>query len=276
MIVFSHVPKTAGTSITSVIVEYLNLVHGPGRDDCLLYGREIPYDHLEPLEPVSPRVRFLSGHFRAPHYERLLAQTPFVFASFRDPFPRFCSGLEHVHRLITGGLPGKPEMLANGGRLLEALHRHRSDSRTILAAMREFRSVEVQPRGSRRILCHDGRLVAHARIESMELQRLCQKLAATTEDPAEALPRLMRVSKENIWPAGFFSTFTPTDMETLHGCFQECFADEVELGELFRRDVPSLFEDAPWARLLEGLLHGRSDLPLWSPPTIPDSLNAAA
>lgn len=276
MIVFSHVPKTAGTSITSVIVAFLNLVHGPGRDDCLLYGRELPYDCLDPLERVSPQVRFLSGHFRGPHYERLLAQKPFVFASFRDPFPRFCSGLEHVNRLIEGGLPAKPEMLANGGRFLEAMRMHRGEPRAILAAMREFRSVEVQRRGSRRILCHGGRLVAHARIESTEVQRLCQALADATDAPAETLPHLTRFSEQNIWPTTFFSTYTAADMQVVHDCFQECFADEVEIGALFRRDVPSLFEAEPWACLLEGLLHGRCDRPLWDPPAIPDSLNAAA
>ena len=45
MIVFAHVPKTAGTSITGVLMRFLTSVGVPA-SQMLLYGVRIPYTNL--------------------------------------------------------------------------------------------------------------------------------------------------------------------------------------------------------------------------------------
>lgn len=276
MIVFSHVPKTAGTSITSVIVAFLRDIAGATADQWMLFGREIPYGRTDLLERVPPRVRFLSGHFRGPHYEQLLPQQPFVFASMRDPFERFCSGLEHVHRLLEGDLPASAEMLSKGRHFLDEINHDRRDTARIEQAMRTYRKNEGPSLGRRRILAYGNRIVAHARIESTEVRMLCERLAATALSGHDALASLVAVSRENIWPAGWFADYTPEDFATLRTVFDIVFADELDLVKLFRTEVPSLFDETPWACFIAGLLHGRVPHPLWDPPEIPASLNAAA
>lgn len=276
MIVFAHVPKTAGTSITSVIVAFLRDVAGATADQWMLFGREIPYGRTDLLERVPPRVRFLSGHFRGPHYEQLLSQQPFVFASMRDPFERFCSGLEHVHRLLEGNLPASAEMLSKGRLFLDDINHDRRDAARIEQAMRAYRKNEGPSLGRRRILAYGNRLVAHARIESTDVKKLCERLAHLSPSPDATLASLIAVSQENIWPAGWFADYSPDDLATLRGVFNIVFADELELVNLFRTQVPSLFDDIPWDCFVAGLLHGLLPHALWAPPEIPESLNAAA
>lgn len=276
MIVFSHVPKTAGTSITSVIVAFLRDVAGATADQWMLFGREIPYVRTDLLERVPPQVRFLSGHFRGPHYEQLLPQQPFVFASMRDPFERFCSGLEHVHRLLEGNLPASTEMLSKGRHFLDEINHDRRDAVRIEQAMRAYRKNEGPSLGRRRILAYGNRLVAHARIESTDVLTLCERLAASAPSPDGALASLRAVSRENIWPAGWFADYSPEDLATLRAAFDIVFADEHDLARLFREEVPSLFDDRPWACFTGGLLHGQVPHPLWEPPEIPAALDAAA
>jgi hypothetical protein len=126
MIVFAHVPKTAGTSITGVLMRFLTSVGVPA-SQMLLYGVRIPYTNLEPLGQLPGEVRLLSGHFRGPHYEELLRIDPFIVASTRDPFERFCSGLEHTQRLLgSEEFYAKPEMLEKGGRWSHSTRRRRA------------------------------------------------------------------------------------------------------------------------------------------------------
>lgn len=276
MIVFAHVPKTAGTSITSVIVAFLRDVAGATADQWMLFGREIPYGRTDLLERVPSQVRFLSGHFRGPHYEQLLSQQPFVFASMRDPFERFCSGLEHVHRLLEGNLPASAEMLAKGRHFLDDINHDRGNAARIEQAMRAYRKNEGPSLGRRRILAYGNRLVAHARIESTDVRKLCERLAHLAPSQQDTLASLMAVSRENIWPAGWFADYSSDDLATLRAVFDIVFEDELELVHLFRSEVPSLFDDIPWNYFVSGLLHGQIPDALWLPPEIPDSLNAAA
>lgn len=275
MIVFAHVPKTAGTSITSVIVAFLRNVAGMTAENWLLYGREIPYDRVDLLEHPPKDLRFLSGHFRGPHYEHLLPRRPFVFASIRDPFERFCSGLEHVHRLIEGGLPASEEMLSKGRAFLDEIDRDRRDEARIATAMRTFRKKDGPSLG-RRILAYGERLVAHARIESTDVRQLCERLADASEDRDAVLASLIAVSNENIWPAEWFADYSTDDLRSLRNAFEVVFSDELALVRLFREEVPSLFDATPWDRFIGRLMHGGTANDLWEPPSIPESLNTAA
>lgn len=275
MIVFAHVPKTAGTSITSVIVSFLRDVVGATPSQWMLFGREIPYDRTDLLERLPAEVRFLSGHFRGPHYEQLLSQRPMVFASIRDPFERFCSGLEHVHRLLEGDLPASAEMLSKGRAFLDEINRDRRDSDGIERAMRAFRKKDGPSLG-RRILAYDNRLVAHARIESTEVRTLCERLADASPAPETTLATLLSVSRENVWPAGWFADYSADDLDVLRKTFTVVFADELELVRLFREEVPSLFEAGPWECFLSQLTTGLAAGELREPPEIPEWLNTAA
>jgi hypothetical protein len=276
MIVFAHVPKTAGTSITSVIVSFLRDVVGATASQWMLFGREIPYDRTDLLERLPSEVRFLSGHFRGPHYEQLLPQRPFVFASMRDPFERFCSGLEHVHRLLEGGLPASPEMLSKGRWFLDEINRDRRDGVRIEQAMRSYRKNEGPSLGRRRILAYGNRLVAHAKIESTEVRTLCERLADASPKRDTTLAMLLAVSRENVWPAGWFADYSAEDLTALEEAFATVFSDELELVRLFREEVPSLFEADPWECFLSRLATGRATGELREPPEIPEWLNTAA
>lgn len=252
MIVFAHVPKTAGTSITGVLMRFLTSVGVPA-SQMLLYGVRIPYTNLEPLGQLPGEVRLLSGHFRGPHYEELLRIDPFIVASTRDPFERFCSGLEHTQRLLgSEEFYAKPEMLEKGGRLLNELSAARGDHSATRAALLRYR--EVEQRGSRRYLVHEDRFVAKARIESTDVDRLCQGLADTTPQIPDLLATLRSVNQQNIWPKQYFVTFSETENEVIRSCFEECFEDEVAITAAFRREIRSVFEPDLWKTFTDGLL----------------------
>lgn len=251
MIVFAHVPKTAGTSITGVLMRYLTTIGVPA-SQMLLYGVRIPYADLEPLQRLPGEIRLLTGHFRGPHYEQLLARDPFIVASTRDPFERFCSGLEHTQRLLgTDEFYAKPEMLEKGGRLLHDLAEARGNRATTLDALVRYRKVEQ--RGSRRYLVHDDRFVAKARLESTEVDRLCQKLAEATPSVPDMLAILRGVNQLNIWPKQYFVAFSDTEIDVIRSCFQECFEEEVSLTARFRQEVRSLFEPDLWQTFIDAL-----------------------
>ena len=251
MIVFAHVPKTAGTSITGVLMRYLTSVNVPA-SQMLLYGVRIPYTDLEPLGNLPGEVRLLSGHFRAPHYEKLLACDPFIVGSTRDAFERFCSGLEHIQRLRSSNeFYALPEMLEKGGRLLDQLSEARGDHAAVREALMQYRHVER--RGSRRYLVHEDRFVAKARIESTEVDRLCEGLAEATPSVPDLLQTLRSVNQQNIWPKCYFDSYAEDDLATLRTCFEECFDDEVQLTAAFRREIRSVFEPDLWQTFLEGL-----------------------
>lgn len=253
MIVFAHVPKTAGTSITSVLMRFLARAAGVTPAQMLLYGVRIPYTDLEPLDRLPGDIRLLTGHFRAPHYEKLLLIDPFIVASARDPFERFCSGLEHVHRLRRSDeFPAKPEMLEKSGQLLDELAAARGERAGTRAALARYRHVEQ--RGSRRNLVHDDRFVAKARIESTEVDRLCTALAAAVPEQPDLLTILRDVNQQNVWPKVYFDDFTEPQLAVLRECFEESFADEVRLTASFRREIRSLFEPDLWQTFLNALL----------------------
>ena len=252
MLVFAHVPKTAGTSMTGVLMRFLTAINVPA-SQMLLYGVRVPYADLEPLEDLPRNIRLLSGHFRAPHYEKLLPIDPFIVASTRDPFERFCSGLEHIQRLRSSDeFYALPEMLEKGGRLLDELSDARGDQAGVLAALMRYR--EVERRGSKRYLMHDERFVAKARIESTEVDRLCEGLAAATPQVPEMLATLRSVNQQNIWPKCYFDSYSPEHLHLLRSCFEECFADEVEITAAFRREIHSVFEPDLWKTFLARLL----------------------
>lgn len=252
MLVFAHVSKTAGTSMTAVLMRFLTTIQVPA-SQMLLYGVRVPYTDLAPLEGLPGDIRLLSGHFRASHYEKLLPIDPFIVASTRDPFERFCSGLEHIQRLRSSDeFYAQPEMLEKDSRLLDELTAARGDRAGVLAALMRYR--EVEQRGSKRYLMHDERFVAKARIESTEVDRLCEGLAAATPEVPDMLAILRSVNQQNIWPKCYFDSYCPDHLQLLRCCFEECFADEVEITAAFRQEIRSVFERDLWQTFLDRLL----------------------
>ena len=66
-IVFSHVPKTGGTSITAVLMQFLTAC-GVSAEQMLLYGTRIPYADLAPLDQLPGDIRFVKHEPRTLAY----------------------------------------------------------------------------------------------------------------------------------------------------------------------------------------------------------------
>jgi len=244
MLVFAHVPKTGGTSITAILLRFLTAC-GASPESVLLYGTMIPYSDLAPLDQLPGRIQFLAGHFREPHYDKLLPHKPFVIASARDPFERFCSGLEHFERLRQAG-ETTLHRYQRTSRLLEDLAASRGNRQATCEAILRYQREADPYRGLRRILLYQDRFVADARIESTEIDRLCRMLATQSPKRVIDCETLRGVSRQNVWPQLFFNRFCVADRALLRECFDECFGDTNELVRAFRDQTPSLFAPAIW------------------------------
>lgn len=271
MIVFAHVPKTAGTSITSVLVRFMTEIVGVPEHQILLYGRRIPYSDITPLESELQDIRFASGHFRETRYAYLLRSAPFVLASTRPPFERYRSGLEHVFRLLQIGLlDAYPDRLRAGKKFLETIGGHRHNTDVIEHAMRSYREHDGPNIERSRVLTFRGRYVAHARIGSNEIERLCEQLSRSVDNSADVFHLLQEVSMENTGQLGFFSDYKNEEIAVLQQCFERVFADELILTGFMDEAIPSLFQTEPWDRFTERLFAGRTHRELWQTPLVPE------
>lgn len=253
-LVIGHVPKTAGTSVTGVISEYMRQVIGLPVASILHYGHMVPYTDLRPLRQLPPFVRLVAGHFGRDHYQLLLRSDPFVLVSLRDPFDRFLSTLEHEYRDAVAC----PESADDAAReryarimaVIERLSVARHDAAAITGALQAFKHDHIP---AAEYLMYTNRPVAHAWIDSGEIGRLCEMLAATAPNPAATRQHLEAHSRLNIFPHQLFPEHDAADRGRLRECFQDVFREEVDLDERIRGDTPSLFSGDAWATLLECL-----------------------
>ena len=253
-LVFAHLPKTAGTSVTAVLAKYLQ-ANGFSDAACLLYGTKIPYDDLRPLEQLPGSVRMVAGHFSSAHYDKLLPHRPFVLSSHRDPFERFCSWLEHVHRFVNEKSEGEREALSSSLQLLHECRKAGTDRVAMRDALRRYHdSSEGSGRHPHHILMHQQEFVADARIDPSEIKRLVEYLAALSSKPRTTLRELQGVMRKNIWKRAYFQHFNAQQSQLLHDSFTVCFADEISLSHEFCRQVPSLFAKDVWPQFAEALL----------------------
>jgi len=251
MLVFAHVPKTGGTSITAILLRFLTACGVPA-ENVLLYGTMIPYTDLAPLKQLPGSIRFLAGHFREPHYEQLLPHQPFVLVSSREPFGRFCSGIEHFERVRRDGVRNLVDFERTSA-LMAGLERCRGSRQGICEVLLRYQQAAESNRALRRILLYQNRFVADARIESTEIEQLCEMLATQTPKTVIDFATLKGVSHQNVWPRIFFNRFTSSEHDLLRECFEECFRDTIELLQEFHAQTPSLFTPEHWERFCQQL-----------------------
>lgn len=253
-VVFGHVPKTAGSSITSMLVHYLARVVGSPPSHWLLYGATIPYADLRPIRQLPIQVRLVAGHFGSDHYQLLLRNDPFVLVSLRDPFERFLSVLEHEHRdAVACPEAADDDVKARYARLLEGigiLHDRRDDPAAMRAALEAIKGDYIPARD---YLTYAGRDVAQAWIDCGDVSQLCSRLAVASSDPPAMLEALGACSHENVFPRRLFTDLDDPGRRRLRDAFDTVFVDECRLFDSIRRNVPHLFAEEAWSTFLDGL-----------------------
>ncbi len=252
-VVFSHVPQTGGTSITAILMQFLTAC-GVTAEQMLLYGTAIPDTNLAPLDKLPGRVRFVAGHFRGFHYEKLLPHRPFVLVSIRDPFASFCSGLEHFARLRCTGIT-ELHGFDRTNQLLEGLTQSRGSRQGTCEALRRCQQRIEIPEGLRNMLLYRDEAVADAVIDSAEIKQLCQMLATQTPKIVIDFETLEGVSHQNVWPRVFFDRFTRSELDVLQESFEDCFGSTIELVRAVREKTPSLFSPECWPSFCKHLCH---------------------
>lgn len=257
-LVIGHVPKTAGSSITSVICGYMHRVIGLPVASTLLYGHVIPYTDLRPLRQLPPFVRLVAGHFGRDHYQLLLRTDPFILATLRDPFDRWLSTLEHEHRdAVACPVDADPVVRERYDRIVSAIDRiivDHTDMQAIRAALQDLRHDYVP---AAQYLTYTGQAIPHAWIDSSEVGRLCERLAATADDPVSVRNELEGLSRVNIFPGRLFQAFDSAARDRLRKCFHDIYSDEVSLTHDIRQRTPNLFAEDAWATFMESLWRQR-------------------
>lgn len=250
-LVFTHVPKTGGTSVTRILATYLRQVVGAPPAAVLQYGVRVPYSDLRPLRMLHRQVRLVAGHFGFDHLQLLLREDPFVLVTVRDPFERMLSILDHEYRVGVINKPDETEQrkayAARMVRLIESLQAATSDD-TIRGLLAELREVSIPTVD---FVTYAGNCVATARLESTEIDAFGRRLEGAAGGAAGRLG--LGQVRENTSPTRLFADRDPAFLGLLRGCFEEVFADECRYVTHLRASVPSVFDDGLWERLLSAL-----------------------
>jgi hypothetical protein len=109
MIIFVHIPKTAGTSLAHAFdaschrrmlydydPSYANVVMRPGEEDLILRHKEF----------ILNKFDYIHGHFYLSKYKKVFADQKFA-TCFREPVERIISQFKHVYFMERGGPVGK-------------------------------------------------------------------------------------------------------------------------------------------------------------------------
>lgn len=250
-LVFTHIPKTGGTSVTKILATYLQEVVKAPPAAVLQYGVKVPYSDLRPLRMLHRQVRLASGHFGFDHLQLLLREDPFVLVTVRDPFERLLSILDHEYRVGRVVSPEETEQrkayAANMVRLIEGL-KQTSSQEVMRELLTELRGVSIPTVD---YVTYAGNCVATARLENSEIDAFGQKLEGTVGD--QTSPLGLSGVRENTSPSRLFATADAAFMATLRAAFEEVFADECSYVAGLRANVPSVFEDGLWERLLSAI-----------------------
>ncbi len=250
-LVFTHIPKTGGTSVTKILATYLREVIKAPPAAVLQYGVRVPYADLRPLRMLHRQVRLASGHFGFDHLQLLLREDPFVLVTVRDPFERLISILDHEYRV---GVVVKPEeteerkaYAANMVRLISGLEEQASID-TMRQLLTELRGVSIPTVD---YVTYAGNCVATARLENSEIDAFGKRLEG--EAGVAGSPLGLGGVRENTSPAKLFAGRDSEFLERLRGAFEEVFAEECAYVATLRASVPSVFEDGLWERMLSAL-----------------------
>lgn len=91
LIVFLHIPKCAGTSISAAIAEHF------GRENCYYYGKNEPYKRYEQSAPNLGQFQFVKGHLTLDQVN-LIRGPKKIFTLMREPVERVLSWFEFMAR----------------------------------------------------------------------------------------------------------------------------------------------------------------------------------
>ncbi|MGA0038710.1 MAG: hypothetical protein ACO3NZ_02580 [Pirellulales bacterium] len=249
-LVFAHIPKTGGTSVTKIVATYLYEVVQAPPAAVLQYGVRVPYSDLRPLRMLHRQVRFVGGHFGFDHLQLLLREDPFVLVTVRDPFARLFSILDHEYRVGVDVAEGETEQrkayAAKMVQLIDGLRAatSRDPMRDLLLSLREVSIPTVD------YVTYAGNCVATARLENTEIDAFGARLEGVA-DAGRSLG--LADVRENTSPSRLFSDRDETFLSNLRSAFEEVFEGECAYVAHLRATVPSVFEDGVWERMLSAL-----------------------
>lgn len=250
-LVFTHVPKTGGTSVTKILSTYLREVIKAPAQAVLQYGVRVPYSDLRPLRMLHRQVRLASGHFGLDHLQLLLREDPFVLVTVREPFERLLSILDHEYRVgvidRSGDTAERQAHAANMVRLIDGLRTTASveTMRELLTGVRQVSIPTVD------YVSYSGNCVATARLENSDIDAFGKKLEGTLGEAASPLG--LTGVRENTSPSRLFADADPDLLARLREVFEEVFADECQYVAHLRATVPSVLDDGLWERMLSAL-----------------------
>ena len=250
-LVFTHVPKTGGTSVTKILSTYLREVIKAPPQAVLQYGVRVPYSDLRPLRMLHRQVRLVSGHFGLDHLQLLLREDPFVLVTVREPFERLLSILDHEYRVgvidRSGDTAERQAHAANMVRLIDGL-RTTASTDTMRELLTEVRQVSIPTVD---YVSYSGNCVATARLENCDIDAFGRKLEGTLGEAASPLG--LTGVRENTSPSRLFADADPDLLVRLREVFEEVFADECQYVAHLRASVPSVLDDGLWERMLSAL-----------------------
>lgn len=250
-LVFTHIPKTGGTSVTKILATYLHEVVKAPPAAVLQYGVRVPYADLRPLRMLHRQVRLASGHFGFDHLQLLLRDDPFVLVTVRDPFERLLSILDHEYRVSVVVSPQETEerkaYAAKMVQLVEGLLKT-ADPDALQALLTELRSVSIPTVD---YVTYAGNCVATARLENSEIDAFGKKLENTLGEQGASLG--LTAVRENTSPSRLFADRDAAFLAVFRGAFEEIFADECNYVAQLRATVPSVFDEGLWERMLSAI-----------------------
>ncbi len=249
-LVFAHIPKTGGTSVTKILSTYLlDVVQAPA-GAVLRYGVQVPYSDLRPLRMLHRQVRFAGGHWGFDQLQLLLREDPFVLTTVRDPFERLFSILDHEYRVGVDVAEGESEQrkayAAKMVKLIDGLRAatSREQMRDLLLELRDVSIPTVD------YVTYAGNCVATARLECTEIDAFGRKLEGI--ESSEGGLGLGNV-RENTSPSRILADRDEVFFTTLRAAFEEVFEAECAYVAHLRAAVPSVFDDGVWERMLSAL-----------------------
>lgn len=253
MLIFSHLPKTGGTSVVSTIEEYL-LRQGVSKKMITIYGRDIDYSNIDPIASSS-LPHFCAGHFEKTHLDLLLRSNSFKLCSIRDPFSRFMSRCEHVYRYKD---KASSDEIIIGKCLLVNLFLHRESLDKINKVLEDFHFSSFWGGGDknsfskhREILLYNQSIYCDAYISIAKINYLVSQLINSL--PSTARESMLCKVRSNSWPSKYWKHFSPQQIASVKKGFQAVMKEEIEIISEIKKTLPSLLVPAMLKKFFDSI-----------------------